>query len=167
MAHREGRPPPTPLSEPNPTQPKASSGGLPPGDLPVEKKLAYTQGTLHRLIVRHFSRSFRGYDRAAVDSHLDQIVGWLSLSGLDDLLRERFNEQDPLGRELRVQAERDAVQAREDARRVIEAAHQDAERIRAQASQEAETFMVDARADAASQRRGPFARVLSRRSPGV
>jgi hypothetical protein len=117
--------------------------------------------------VRDFPWSFRGYDRAAVDSHLEQIVGWLSLSGLDDLLRERFNEQDPLGRELRAQAERDAAQVREDARRAIDAAHQDAERIRAQARQEAETVMADARADAARERRGPFARVLSRRSPGV
>ena len=167
MAGREGGRFPTPPSEANPTHPNADSGDLPPGDQPIEKKLAYTQSTLHRLIVRHFPWSFRGYNRAAVDSHLELIIGWLSLSGLDDLLWERFNEQDPIGRELRAQAESDAAQVREDARRVIEAAHQDAERIRAQAHQEAEMFMADARADAARERRGPFARVLSRRSPGV
>jgi DivIVA domain-containing protein len=148
-----------------------------PRDQTIEKKLAYTQATLRPLIVRHFPRSFRGYDRAAVDRHLELIVGWLSLSGLDDLVRQRFDEHDPLGRQLRVQAESDAAQVREDARReadrrmeevrdearrVLEAAHQDVERITAKARHEAETLIADARADAAAERRDPLARVLGR-----
>jgi cell division septum initiation protein DivIVA len=130
--------------------------------------------------MQHFPRSFRGYNRAAVDRHLKLIVGWLSLSGLDDLVRERFNEQDPLGRQLRVQAENDAEQVREDARReadrrmeevrdetrrVLDAAHQDAEEIRTSARREADTLLADARARAAAERRGAFARLLSRGPP--
>jgi cell division septum initiation protein DivIVA len=112
--------------------------------------------------VCHFPRAFRGYDRSAVDKHLELIVGWLSLSGLDDLIRERFNEQDPLGRQLREQAESEAEQIREEARRVLEAAHRDAEGIKAKARQEAELLLADSRADAAVARRGPLARFLSR-----
>jgi DivIVA domain-containing protein len=154
-------------------QPAARANGTSgdPRDQTIATKLAYTQGTLRDLIVRRFPRSFRGYDRAAVDRHLELIVGWLSLEGLDELVRERFNEQDPLGRQLRVQAESDAEQVRadarreadrrmEEARRVLDAAHQDAEGIKAKARQEANTLLADARADAAAERRDEAARVV-------
>jgi vacuolar-type H+-ATPase subunit H len=129
-----------------------------------------------QLVVRDFPRSFRGYDRAAVQHHLERIVGWLSLSGFDDLLRERFHEQDPLGRQLRSQAETDAEQIRadarrdagqqmEEARRVLESARQDAEGIRARARREADTLLANARAHAAAERRGALARLISRGAP--
>ena len=130
--------------------------------------------------MRDFPRSFRGYNRAAVRKHLEQIAAWLSLKGLDELVRERFNEQDPLGRQLRVQAESDAEQIREharreadrrldevrhEARRLLEAAQQDAEGIRAKARQEAEGLLANARGDTAAKRRRPLARLLSRGPP--
>lgn len=166
----------------------------------IEEKFADAQISFGHLVVRDFPRSFRGYDRAAVRKHLEHIASWLSLSGLDNFVRERFNEQDPLGRKLRVQAENEAEQIRADARReadhqrqlraqaesdaervradarrdadqrteqahrVLEAAHQDAEAIKARSRREADTLLADARAQAAAERRGPLARLLSRPS---
>ena len=117
------------------------------------------------MVVRDFPRSLRGYDRAAVHKHLELIAGWLSLSGFDDLVRERFNEKDPLGHQLRSEAETEAEQIRADARRLLEAARQDAEGIRARARREADTLLANARAHAAPDRRGALARLLSRGAP--
>jgi DivIVA domain-containing protein len=144
----------------------------------LEKKLAYTAWELRPLITRAFPRSFRGYRPAAVDAHLELVVGWLSLSGVDDLIRERFNEQNPVTRELREQAERDVErlhedarreadrrvdEARDEARRVLEAASQEADRIKARARDEAETLLPGAQAAAAPQ--GRFTRLLHRHAP--
>jgi DivIVA domain-containing protein len=118
--------------------------------------------------VRDFPRSFRGYKRAAVREHLEQIAAWLSLKGVDDLVRERFNEQDPLGRQLRVQAESDADQIREHARReadrrLDEVRHEAGRLVKAahQAETHAEQVREDARRDA--DRRAKEARDEARR----
>jgi hypothetical protein len=157
-----------------------SAGNGDSSEQALEKKLAYTQWELRPLIRRGFPLSFRGYNRAAVDGHLELIVGWLSLSGVDDLIRERFNEQDPVTRQLRAQAERDLEQvheearreagrrveeARDEARRVLDAAYQEADRIKARARDEAETLLADAHADAPLEPQGRFARLLHRHAP--
>jgi regulator of protease activity HflC (stomatin/prohibitin superfamily) len=146
----------------------------------LEKKLARTQWEIRPLIRRSFPRSFRGYKRAAVDGHLALIVEWLSFSRLDDLIRGRFNEHDPVTRQLREQAERDVEQVQEDARReadrrveeardeagrVLDAAYQEADRIKARARDEAETLLADAHADAPLESQGRFARLLHRHAP--
>ena len=136
--------------------------------------------SLRPYIVCSFPRSFRGYDRAAVEHHLKLIVGWLSLYGVDALIAERFNEEDPVTRQLRAQAEKDVEQVREDARgeanrrieeagaearRVLDAAYQEADRIKARARYEAETLLADAHADAPLESQGRFARLLHRHAP--
>ena len=171
---REGGRPQTRPNEPNATRPHAAEGG--PREQAIENKLAAAQIAFGHFVVRDFPRSLRGYNRAAVRKHLELIAGWLSLSGFDDLVQERFNEKDPLGRRLRSQAEteaeqiradarRDAGQHTEEARRVLESARQDAEGIRARARREADTLLADARAHAAAERRGALARLLSRGAP--
>ena len=177
-ATREGGRAQTPPDEPKATHPDAADRR--PREQAIQTKLADAQSSLGHLVVRDFPRSFRGYNRAAVRKHLEQIAAWLSLKGLDELVRERFNEQDPLGRQLRVQAESDAEQIREharreadrrldevrhEARRLLEAAQQDAEGIRAKARQEAEALLANARADAPAERRRPLARLLGRGAP--
>jgi hypothetical protein len=107
-------------------------------------------GLPHRRAHRRL-HAVRGYNRVAVRKHLELVAGRLSLSGFDNLVRERFNEQDPLGRHLRSQAKaeaeqiradarRDAGQHMEEARRVLESARQDADKIRTSARREADTL---------------------------
>jgi hypothetical protein len=125
-------------NEPKATHANAANGG--PREQAIKHKLADARISLGHLIVRDFPRSFRGYNRGAVRKHLEQLATWLSLSGLDDLVRERFNEQDPLGRQLRIQAETEAEQLRAAARR--EADHH--RQLRAQAESDAEQVRADA-----------------------
>jgi hypothetical protein len=165
-------------NDPTATHSDAADRG--PHEQAIKNKLADAQMSLGHLIIRDFPRSFRGYNRAAVRKHLEQIATWLSFKGLDDLVRERFDEQDPLGRQLRMQAVTDADQTREHARReadrgldeaqdeahrLLEAARQDADRIRASARREAETILADARGKSAAKPRPPLARWLSRGGP--
>ena len=152
--------PQTPPDEPQATN-LDSADERPPAQA-TQKKLADAQISLGHLVVRDFPRSFRGYNRAAVRKHLEQMAAWLSLKGLDDLVRERFNEQDPLGRQLRVHAESDAEQIREHARReadrrldevrrLLEAAHQaeiHAEQVREEARRDADSRAKEARDEA-------------------
>ena len=128
--------------EPKATQADAGDGGS--RDQAIKNKLAAAQISFGHLVVRDFPRSFHGYDRVAVRKHLEHIATWLSLSGLDNLVRERFNEQDPLGRQLRIQAETEAEQIRADARREADRHRQ----LRAQAERDAEQVRADARRDA-------------------
>jgi len=136
-----------------------------------------TLASLRPYIVRTFRRSFRGYDREAVNHHLELILGWLSFTGVDALIRERFNEQDPVTRQFRTQAEHDVEQVREEARteanrriegaeaearRVLKAAHGEAETVKARARDEAARLLADAHADAALARQGRLARMLHR-----
>jgi len=114
----------------------------------TQAKLTNAQISFGHLVVREFPRSFHGYDRAAVRKHLEHIATWLSLSGLDNLVRERFNEQDPLGRRLRAQAETEAQQIRADAPREEDHHRQ----LRAQAERDAEQVRADARRDAERHR---------------
>jgi cell division septum initiation protein DivIVA len=101
---------------------------------------------------RDFPRSLRGYSRGAVEKHLDLILGWLSLSGLDSIVAERFVEHERRGRMLEQQAEADAEEIRGDARRRAERrfddAHQEAERVVAAAREEADRIKDAARAEA-------------------
>jgi cell division septum initiation protein DivIVA len=169
-----------PASQPSESQPEAASRDA--GEEALEGKLAYSRDLLRGDIVRSFPRSFRGYHREAVQRHLELVAGWLSLSGLDDLIRERFNAQDPIGRQLRAQAETDAKraldearqeadrhmrEARDEAHRVLEAAHQEAEQVRAQARREAERHVANARSAEAADRQGAFARLARRAQRGL
>lgn len=180
ISHPAGYQPPTSPREPKAKQSPANGG---PSGRSVERKLADAQISFGHLVVREFPRSFHGYDRAAVRRHLENITTWLSLSGLDDLVRERFNEQDPLGRQLRIQAETEAdqiraaarreaehhrelgAQAERDAEQVRADARREADEIRASANRDADRLLADGRARAAAERRGPLARFLGRGIP--
>jgi hypothetical protein len=56
---------------PKPTHPNAAT--VDAREQPAERTLADAQVNFGHLVVRRFPRSFRGYDRAAVDRHLEQI----------------------------------------------------------------------------------------------
>jgi len=136
----------------------------------IESQLADARAYLTSHITRHdFPRSFRGYDRDAVERHLELIVGWLSLTGVDSIVAERFIEHEQSARRVESQAETDAEQIRDDARREAERrlgeardeadrrvglARREAAEITERARSEAERLLADARASAAAERRG-------------
>ena len=75
---------------------------------------------------RTFRHALRGYNAADVDGHLQQVRGWFTLAGFDQLLADRRDEI--LGSALR-EAEATVAQARLEAEATIEQARREAEAI--------------------------------------
>lgn len=127
-----------------------------------------------------FPRALRGYSRKAVQQHLQLIVGWTALHGIDDLVNQRVLAADERARKLEsvarkeaeqiresghLEAERFIGEARREAEEALERARAEAETIISAARQEASAILEEARRAAALQRRGKrrLGRPLGRR----
>jgi DivIVA domain-containing protein len=94
-----------------------------------------------------FRRALLGYRRRDVRQHLDRVVGWFSLAGVDELLDQRT-------RELASEAERLIAEAESEATRIVADANRDADEIRQAAREEARAVVEQARRETARERRG-------------
>jgi cell division septum initiation protein DivIVA len=101
-----------------------------------------------RYVLRgHFRRRLLGYRPADVDTHLQVVSGWFSLTGLDKVLEER-------GRELQEELERRLADAEQEASRILADARRDADEMRAAAEEGARAIVEAARREAALEQRG-------------
>ena len=71
-----------------------------------------------------FRRALFGYRRADVDQHLQAVKGWFSLSGVDEVLRQRSNE---LVDDARREADEITATARWQAHALVAEARREAE----------------------------------------
>jgi DivIVA domain-containing protein len=102
---------------------------------------------LSRYVQRTFRHTLRGYSRADVDQHLQEVRGWFTLAGFDRLLADRRDEI--LGSAAR-EAETTAERARREAEATIEQARREAAAIVEEATRRGEATTIAAEQHLAS-----------------
>jgi cell division septum initiation protein DivIVA len=149
---------------------KPDHGGRPGHEEPSDVRPKDAGSFLAPYILRtNFPRATRGYKPAAVREHLEQIVGWTHLYGIDEIVdeevlaaEERARRREAAAREEadrvresgRIEAERRTDEARREAERLLEQARAEAEALTATARAEAKALLDEAEQTAALHRRG-------------
>jgi DivIVA domain-containing protein len=84
---------------------------------PRSAELEHARASLASYVVRRdFRRTLRGYDPAEVEHHLEQVRGWFTLAGLDELAGRSIADAERRAARLLVEAEQKAARIREAAR---------------------------------------------------